>query len=72
MNGQQQQGGGHLSSSLAAAQQSRSDVTSDPEERLIIIKVPREHRPFSRENVVDSLLGYGLDFEAVVKVLQGT
>ena len=54
---------------LIAAQQ--SNIVENPEERLVIVKVPREKRPFNRENVVDALLGYGIEFEAVGRFSRG-
>ena len=63
----QQDGGnsspGVTAEALPAAQQPNS--VENPEERLVIVKVPRENRPFNRENVVDALLGYGIEFEAM-------
>ena len=54
-------------SSLQPGQQ----TIGDAEERLVIVKVPYEQRPFSRENVVKALLSYGLDFEAVGRFSRG-
>ena len=44
----------------------------DPAERLVIVKVPREGRPFTRENVVEALIDFGLtEFEAVGRFARG-
>ena len=68
-----QQGGGNsppgeTAGTLPAAQ---PNCVENPEDRLVIVKVPRENRPFARENVVDALLGYGIDFEAVGRFSRG-
>ena len=69
----QQDGGnsspGVTAEALPAAQQPNS--VENPEERLVIVKVPRENRPVNRENVVDALLGYGIEFEAVGRFSRG-
>ena len=62
-------GGGHaaLPSSLPAGQPN----VGEAEERLVILKVPYEQRPFSRESVVEALVGDGLEFEAVGQFSRG-
>ena len=49
---------------MLPGQQSR--MVDNPEEMLVILKIPREQRPFTKDGVVDALLRYGHhDFEAV-------
>ena len=44
----------------------------DPEEKLVIIKVPREGRPFRREHIVDALIDFQfVDWEAVGRFPRG-
>ena len=65
-----QQGGGNLTQELQPGQQSK--MVDNPEERLVIVKMPRDQRPFTRDGVVDSLLRYGYhDFEAVGRFSRG-
>ena len=47
-----------LASSLLAGQ---VQPPGDPAERLVIVKVPREGRPFTHENVVEALIDRQLD-----------
>ena len=64
-----QQGGVHLTQTMQPGQPARADK---PEERLVIVKMPREQRPFTRDGVVDALLRYGYhDFEAVERFSRG-
>ena len=58
-----------LASSLPAGQVL---PPGDPAERLVIVKMPREGRPFTRENVVEALIDFGLtEFEAVGRFARG-
>ena len=39
-------------------------MVDNPEERLVILKMPWDQRPFTRDGVVDALLWYGYhDFD---------
>ena len=68
------QGGRHAPPSLQQGQiQTRVQTAmTSPDDSLVIIKVPREGRPFNRENVVDALVDFGFtDFEAVERYARG-
>ena len=43
----------------------------NPEERFIVVRGPRENRPFDREHVVEAMLCYGIDFEAMGRFWMG-
>ena len=62
--------GGGLAAPPSSLQPGQRTI-GDAEERLVIVKVPFEQRPFSRENVVEALLSYGLEFEAVGRFSRG-